>query len=195
MNLFGTKFTIAIAIGCAVVVGWVAPIAIAQATIDETVIVQLSAIPMVLFWFGWMVTLYIGEGTSKVSRSLATLGLALLIEHVLIAFHLTHDWSHQSAFEHTEAVSGYGFGIWVNYAFVLLWTIDVLWQWLHVASYLRRPNWLAIGVQVFYAFIMFNATVVYGHDVVRWVATMLFLLLAFLLYQRVCEPSVAEEPL
>lgn len=195
MTESGAKFRIANAMLFAFLfASSMATITLNRVYTDES-IVRLSALPMVLYWFAWMIHLYIGDGTTKVSRAIATLGLALLIEHVLIAFHLAHGWSHEAAYEHTEIVSGYGFGIWVNYAFVSLWTIDVLWQWLHAASYLRRPRWLPIGVQAFFAFIMLNATVVYGDGVVRWLAALLFLLLAFLLYMVPREPPADGEPL
>ena len=151
---------------------------------DPIEIIRWSSIPMVLFWFGWVISLFIVDGSSRMTRVVATLGLLLLIEHVLIAMSLAHGWSHKAAFEHTERVSGFGFGIWVNYAFILLWTIDVAWQWLHIRSYRRRPRWLAIGVQAFYAFIMFNATVIYGTIHTRWVGVGMFLILGSVLYER-----------
>lgn len=195
MSSFDTKFKIATAILYAFALGSLVATITFHSGYTNGVIVRLSALPMLIFWFCWMLFLSISEGTTRMSRALATLGLGLLIEHVLIAFYLAHDWSHEAAFDHTDEVSGFGFGIWVNYAVVLLWTIDVLWQWLHIASYLRRPRWLAIGVLTFYAFIMFNATVVYGHDVFPWIGAALFSILGFRLYLNYREPHVPGEPL
>jgi hypothetical protein len=89
-------------------------------------------------------------------------GWLMLCVHVAAAFGLAHGWSHAAAFEHTERTSGVGAGIFVNYAFVLLWGADVLWLVLAPASYARRPRWVGWPLHGFLAFVTFNATVIYG---------------------------------
>ncbi|WP_171469124.1 hypothetical protein [Frigoriglobus tundricola] len=91
-----------------------------------------------------------------------TLGCALLLVHIAVAFHLGHGWSHQMAWEHTRQVGGYGDGIFVNYVFALVWLADVLWAWVGVDSYRARPRWLTWSVVGFLAFVVFNAAVVFG---------------------------------
>ena len=77
--------------------------------------------------------------------------------HLAVAMGVTHGWSHASAYDRTEEVSGFGPGIYVSYAVVSLWGIDAVlgacgagWRGLH-----RVARGLA-------AFVIFNATVVYG---------------------------------
>jgi hypothetical protein len=103
-----------------------------------------------------------------------TIAWGLCLLHIAIAFHVGHAWSHRAAFDHTERVSGFGPGIFVNYLFVLVWTGDVFWAWINLDSYLGRPawvNWLVLG---FMGFVVFNAAVVFGGGMQRW-ASLLFL--------------------
>ena len=49
-----------------------------------------------------------------------------------------------------------------------LWTADVLFWWLRPARYATRSPWVDWTVHGFMAFIVFNATVVFGSGWVRW---------------------------
>ncbi len=87
-------------------------------------------------------------------------GLCLL--HIAVAFHLGHSWSHEAAWEHTRQTGGYGDGIYVNYAFALVWLIDAIWLCVAFDSYFARPRWLHWTIHGFLAFVVFNAAVVFG---------------------------------
>jgi hypothetical protein len=89
-------------------------------------------------------------------------GCLLLMLHIAIAFHLGHGWSHEAAWEHTHQASGYGDGIYMNYAFVLVWFADAMWACIAIDSYLARSRWLHWTIHGFIAFIVFNAAVVFG---------------------------------
>ena len=105
-----------------------------------------------------------------------TVACILCLLHIAIAFHHGHGWSHQAAFEHTERVSGFGDGIFVNYLFVLVWIADVIWAWVSLDHYLKRPawlNWLVIG---FMGFVIFNAAVVFGSGVLRWASLIVLII-------------------
>lgn len=95
-------------------------------------------------------------------RLLWTAGCFLMLLHIAVAMHAGHAWSHESAFLHTEEVSGFGFGLYVNYAFAGAWTLDVLAMWVAPDAYRKRPRWLGLAVHGFLAFIVFNATVVFA---------------------------------
>src|SRR5690348_10320723 len=66
------------------------------------------------WWFPW-------------SRRIWTVGYVFFVAHVACAFHFYHHWSHRAAFEstaeQTEQQLGFRFGegIYVSYAFTLLW--------------------------------------------------------------------------
>jgi len=103
-------------------------------------------------------------------RVVYSTGCALCLLHIAIAFHLGHSWSHRAAFNHTDEVGGYGWGVFVNYAFALLWVVDAIWMWVSLNEYLQRPawaNWLILGLM---GFVIVNAAVVFGHGWQRWVA-------------------------
>ena len=96
-------------------------------------------------------------------------GLLGLTIHVACAFHFLHHWSHAAALKHTAQrtaeVTGWDWpgGLYINYAFLLFWAVDVARVWREalgqrpVASPLRRR--IVHGV---FLFMMFNATVVFG---------------------------------
>ncbi len=77
--------------------------------------------------------------------------------HAAVALGVAHGWSHAHALAHTQAVSGFGPGLYVSYAVVVLWVFDAIigacglpWRRLHTLT------------RGFVAFVVFNATVVYG---------------------------------
>ncbi len=106
---------------------------------------------------------------SRLRRACWTLGCLLCLAHVAAAFHFYHGWSHAAAYAHTARRTAevlgldWGGGLYWNYAFTAAWAGDVLWMWLG-----RRPRWFAVAVQVFLAFMAFNAAVVFEAGPVRW---------------------------
>jgi hypothetical protein len=99
----------------------------------------------------------------------------LLLLHIAVAFHLGHGWSHEAAREHTRQVGGYGDGIFVNYAFALVWLADVVWAWASFRSYVARPRWLNWAIHGFLAFVVVNAAVVFGGERARFLFVVFFL--------------------
>ena len=102
-----------------------------------------------------------------------TLAWAAFVVHVAMAFHHAHRWSHAEAFRHVEESSGFGPGIFVSYAFTLIWTWDVLRWWARGPA-ARPPRWW-LG---FMLFVTFNATVVYEAGFIRWAGLAMFAALA-----------------
>jgi hypothetical protein len=109
-----------------------------------------------------------------ISRFSWTAGCLAYLLHVLAAFHYYHQWSHDAAYESTQRqtaeIAGldWGGGLYVNYAFTLVWLLDVIWWWLAPERYLKRPRWIDWGVQLFLGFVVFNATVVFASGFSRW---------------------------
>ncbi|MBN9119480.1 MAG: hypothetical protein J0I06_10035 [Planctomycetes bacterium] len=87
---------------------------------------------------------------------------SLCLLHVTIAFHLGHAWSHEAAWEHTRRAGGYGYGVYVNYAFALVWLTDAIWLCVAFDSYFTRPRWLHWAIHGFLAFVVFNAAFVFA---------------------------------
>jgi uncharacterized membrane protein len=111
---------------------------------------------------------------NRPARFLWTAGCVAFLLHVAAAFHFVHHWSHDAAYAETarqtnEVVGlNWGGGIYFNYLFAAVWLGDVIWWWHNPATYLARPRWIEWLVQGFLAFIVFNATVVFGHGPIRW---------------------------
>lgn len=101
-------------------------------------------------------------------------GLALLL-HVVCAYHFYHGWSQASAYQETARQTAevfnlnWGGGVYVNYVFVALWVLDVLWWWRGFDAYNQRPRAWIWGWQGFFLFIVFNATAVFKDGALRWI--------------------------
>jgi hypothetical protein len=52
--------------------------------------------------------------------------------------------------------------------FTIAWVVDVIWWWRGLALYRRRSRWIQVGIHAFFAFMFFNATVVFAAGPVRW---------------------------
>lgn len=129
---------------------------------------------------GWMLLAW---GTMSfafdwLARLLWTLGFAGLLVHLGFAFGLAHGWSHTAAVEHVREVGGYGEGIVVNYLFAAVWLVDVVWWWVNPSSRASRPRWVAVAVHGFLAFVVVNATVVFGPAERRFAYAVAIMLLA-----------------
>ena len=71
-------------------------------------------------------------------------------------------------------------GLYVNYAFTLVWLADVVWWWANDASYRSRPRLIEWSVQAFLGFIAFNATIVFASGFSRWFGIAACLALVFI---------------
>ncbi len=99
-------------------------------------------------------------------RRIWTLGCAALWLHVAAAFQFIHHWSQAEALrqtaEQTQNLTGWswGGGIYINYVFAAFWLWTVIrWRRLAPASQSSAEFWTLHAI---FAFMMFNATVVFG---------------------------------
>jgi len=122
-----------------------------------------------------------------VARTAWTAGLVSLIAHVACAYHFYHNWSQAAAYRETARqtaeVTGldWGGGLFINYALIIGWVIEVAWWRLRgLDAYRNRPRWLTAAWQGFLFFIIFNAAVIFKTGPLRWVGLGLCLWLAFL---------------
>ena len=142
--------------------------------------VYASAWLTVLFWCVGVGLLLAGRGgrPSGPARAWWAAGCGFAALHVAAAMHAAHGWSHAAAYDHTAAAGGWGPGVFVNYAFVLVWAADAGWLLLAPEGYGRRTGWVTWAVVGFLGFVVFNAAVVFGHGPLRWVAAAAFAWLA-----------------
>lgn len=139
-----------------------APFALTTALEDRDPLVRTSAQPAIVLWcFG--AAGYLGAWRA---------GAVACAVHVAIAFHFKHEWSHAAAWEHTRETGGFGDGIFVNYALVVVWLADAVKP---ARGGLRW--WVVRG---FVAFVMFNAAVVFGSEFARMVFVLALMLVLWL---------------
>jgi hypothetical protein len=108
---------------------------------------------------------------SAIEAAVWTCGAAVFLTHVAAAFQFHHGWSHVAAYAHTArqtaAMTGFdwGGGIFLNYALTLWWPADA--TAVCVAAHRRRPlpRGYTRTTDLFFGFMTFNATVVFGP---RW---------------------------
>jgi hypothetical protein len=119
-----------------------------------------------------------------------TFACFLYLAHVVCAFNFYHHWSHSAAYEDTSRRTAeflgmyWGGGIYFNYIFTILWVMDVIWWWSGLACYRNRPRWMHATVHTFFAFMFFNATVVFAAGPVRWLGLAATATLMFIWWQR-----------
>jgi hypothetical protein len=168
---------------CAVLVAaaFLAPRFVPDANPSELVTRQTARVA-ILFW-GVAAAALLARGRD-VARWAWTFGCIAFLVHVATAFDQVHNWSHAAAIQHVETVSGLGVGLFVSYAFTVLWLVDALWWWIDRIGYDGRARWLDWVIQSFMAFIVFNGTVIYETGFIRWAGIVLFVLLAVLFVFR-----------
>lgn len=111
---------------------------------------------------------------ARTEVSLWTIGAVSYLVHVACAFEFVHDWSHVAALDHTAQETkrfvgiGRGEGLYVNYLFTAIWLADVIRLWLANLLRSQTNRWVDVGVHTLFAFIVFNATVVFGPAIYRW---------------------------
>jgi hypothetical protein len=113
--------------------------------------------------------------TSQSSRWIWTAGCLLFLGHMASAFHYYHHWNHAHAFadtaERTQKALGweFGWGIYFNHLFAVVWAADVAWSWLSPGSFAARPRWVTISIHAFLLFIAINGLAVFKGGAVRWI--------------------------
>jgi hypothetical protein len=96
-----------------------------------------------------------------------TLGAVAMLAHTAVAFHVRHDWSHGAAqadtARQTREMTGldWGGGLFVNYAFLLVWAGDVVWWWLSPTAFRHRPRSIDLAVRGFLLFMFVNGAIVF----------------------------------
>jgi hypothetical protein len=119
----------------------------------------------------------------RLARWVWSAGCLAFLLHVAAAFHFVHHWSHTAAYAETARQTAeitrldWGGGLYFNYLFAAVWLADVIWWWVNPNGYESRPRWIEGFVQAFMAFIVFNATVVFGHGAISWVGAVAMVVL------------------
>jgi hypothetical protein len=129
-----------------------------------------------------------GSPRSGLARALWTLGALLAVAHVVLALHFRHGWSQAAAWAETARQTrellgiGVGWGLLVNYLFVVVWAMDAAWWW-RPASFAARPRAVDFTIRLFLLFIFVNGTIVFGHGPVRILGASTLIALAVAWYR------------
>lgn len=107
-----------------------------------------------------------------------SLGCGLFWWHTVSAYQFAHDWSHQDAVDHvrqrSEQLVGLpiGFGIYFNWLFGLVWTVDcglvLLGRLRDATNFLGPVRWWLGGFMVF---MWINGAIIFAQGAIRWLAT------------------------
>jgi len=171
-------------------VGWVVANAAKNPATDlhHPAIIASAVLTVAWMVFAWGLLLLAFRAAGSLARLVWTFGLLTLLVHLTLAFDLAHGWSHAAAVEHVREVGGFGGGIVVNYLFAAVWLADVIWWWAKPASHANRPRWVGWAIHGFLAFVVVNATVVFGPPERRvWYAAALGLLALLWLRARLAQ--------
>lgn len=122
------------------------------------------------------------KAVSPLPRRIWTAGCLSYFAHMLLAFDVAYDWSHERAVAdiaiQSESLSGVSapWGLWINYAYGAVWLVDLLgWVRVGETGYRRRSigvHWLVHG---FFLFMLFNGGFVFVERWTRWIGLGLFL--------------------
>ena len=131
------------------------------------------------------------------ARTVWTMGLALAVIHVVLAFHFVYAWNHEAAVAATaqRTVDAVGWdwrgGISVNYVFLTLWLLDVCWWWAAPASHAKRSTRMENTRRALFTFMFLNGAVVFASGAGRLVgiAAVAVVLLASLVRRRHTVPA------
>lgn len=119
-------------------------------------------------WAAGEVLMRRSPAAERLARALWTVGIALAIVHVALAFQLVYGWDHAAAVAATarQAADRFGWGwrggIYVNYVFLALWLGDVLWWWVAPSSHASRPQRIEAARFGLFAFMFLNGAVVFA---------------------------------
>lgn len=140
---------------------------------------------LALAWYAVAAVQMLLGKIDSATRWIWTFAWATYLVHLGMAFHYYHHWSHADAVAHTEAVSGFGPGIYFSHLFTLLWTADVIYWWARPKQYEYRARWIGWALHGYMVFIIFNAAVIYESGLIRWAGLVMFTALAVVAILRV----------
>lgn len=130
----------------------------------------------------------------RAGRYLWTCGCLVFLAHIVAAFHWKHHWSHSEAHTHvlnrTAEMTGVqtGVGIYVNYLFATLWCLGTVAWWTSLNWPKHRIAYWSI--QAVFAFLMFQATAVFGPPF--WKPVAIAVILALIVLRKFARTGPIE---
>ena len=131
-----------------------------------------------------------GKSTDRTTASLWLVGALLALGHSLGALATFHHGSHLLAMkataQQTHELLGirFGAGLFVNYAFDLVWLVDAMIRMISPAIYSKLPNAYRYCTNGFLIFIAINGAIVFQSDWIRAIGLVGVGILLVLSWQR-----------
>jgi hypothetical protein len=129
-----------------------------------------------------------------------TAGAVLCAAHMAMAMALRHGWSQQAAAAATarQTARVYGIdwagGLYVNYAFLVVWIAEAVWWGLSPAHYAVRNAAVTWTLRSFYFVVIFNGVVIFAGPPGRIAGVLLVAGLVWTWSERGRRPAQAQEP-
>jgi len=136
--------------------------------------------------------------SDRLARVIWTIGIALALIHVVLAFQLVYSWNHETAVAATvkQALDRFGWGwrggIYINYGFLTLWIVDVCWWWLAPRSHSTRSTRIEMTRFGLFTFMFVNGAVVFASGFGRAVG---MASVAIAILGKLKGPRVGPQPL
>lgn len=131
-------------------------------------VVRWTMILATIAWAAGEVSMRRSPASDRWARASWTIGIALALVHVVVAFHVAYAWNHEAAVAATaqQAAGLVGWGwrgsIYINYAFLALWLADVCWWWTAPASHASRSRRVEAARLALFTFMFINGAIVFA---------------------------------
>lgn len=167
---------------------------------NDSTIVDGSAWIAIVLYTWTVIRLAVKPSPDPGARIVWSAGCGVFVLHVLSAFGVVYGWSHDEAFRQTaiqtRAATGFGvgWGLYLNYAFGLIWFADSIWWWTVGDTRYQRRRRVVFGVlHVFFLFMIVNGAFVFVDGWRRFLGLVLFGCGACAVY-RVLKRGFAGSP-
>lgn len=119
-----------------------------------------------------------GGSHQRAARAWWTCGITLALVHVALAFHVVYSWDHDAAVvdtaRQTAELTGVAWrgGLFVNYAFLMIWLADASWWWIDAVSRASRPRAIESLRLALFVFMFANGAILFASGIGRIVGTL-----------------------
>jgi hypothetical protein len=86
----------------------------------------------------------------------------------------------------------FGYGLYFNYFFLVLWTVDLVWWWGFVESYSSRAKWISLSIHGYLLFVIVNGAIVFVTGPTRWISLLVLCLVGILSRSRLLGKTESQ---
>jgi hypothetical protein len=136
--------------------------------VDSPTVIRGTMLLATIAWAAGEALMRRSPALDRAARASWTVGIALALIHVFLAFQFVYAWDHEAAVAATvrQAADRFGWGwrggIFVNYAFLGIWLADVCWWWAAPLSHASRSLRIEGARFAAFLFMFVNGAVVFA---------------------------------